>query len=177
MTDWLSPDAWWHVTAPVTGGSANRSAELLNHIVDQFEVETHQRYTPRGGTTFCNVFVNDVTRALACEVAQMEHRAASIVELDANAQIDWLAGPRGIANGWTECTQRHAREAADNGLPVVVTWKNPGGIGHVAVGVPAPEDALPDGYLWIAQAGARNFRCGPVAAGFGLRPVKYFTHE
>ena len=174
---WLPDDAWWNVTAPLTGGTTNRSASLLNRIVDQFDVEHTLRYVPRGGTTFCNVFLNDVTRALACEINHLEIGAGGPKELDANKMIEWVTGPTGRRHGWTECRDAAAaRSAADRGFPTVVTWYNPKGIGHVAMAVPAPLDAPSDGRVYIAQAGASNFRCGLVSRGFGSLPVRYFTH-
>jgi len=179
--NWLSPDPCWHVTAPVTSGAALRSRQLLDRIIDQFDVETHARYQRNAkGDTMCNTFVNDVTRALAAEVAQRELKmvegAPRIVELDANAMIDWLAGYHGQRNGWVSCDEHSARAAADAGYPVVVAWSNPGGIGHVAVGTPAPVGMPDDGHLWIAAAGAHNFRRCLVAQSFGAAQVRYFTH-
>lgn len=176
---WLSDEAWWHVVAPLTSGSALRSAALLNKIVDQFNVDTAVRYqrSPGPGGTKCNIFLNDVTRALGCEIAQMEHRAATIIELNANDQIDWLTSWRGANTGWREVGAIDARTRADLGYPTAVVWKNPGGIGHVALAVPAPAGAIVDANVWIAQAGGRNFRLMQVQSGFGANKVRYFTHD
>jgi len=174
-TDWLPKDAWWNVTAPLTSATGTRTPELLNKIIDQFEVELHPSYKRTPQTTFCNVFCNDVTRALGCEVNHLEIGAGGPRELDANKMIEWLIGATGARHGWTECTESTARMAADKGYPVVVLWYNPTGIGHVAVGTPAPAASV-EGKLYIAQAGAANFRCGLVAKGFGSLRVRFFTH-
>jgi hypothetical protein len=175
LAEWCPPEAWWHVTAPLTCGSNLRGAALLNRIIDQFEVEANPRYRA-GKTTYCNVWTNDLTRALGCEVAQTEQSSRGLIELDANAMVAWLAGPRGRAHGWTECKQSTARMACDVGYPVVATWLNIGGIGHIAPGAPAPDGAVDDGRLWLANVGANNFRLGPLAKAFGVRPCRFFTH-
>ena len=50
---------------------------------------------------------------------------------------------------------------ANTGRPVVASWRNPGGIGHIAMVRPSA------GEMQIAQAGARNFNEGGLRRGFG----------
>ncbi|MFZ2875845.1 MAG: hypothetical protein WAZ94_15320 [Phycisphaerales bacterium] len=175
--NWMPDDAWWSLTPPITGGSTNRSSQLLEQILDQFDVETSKRYRRAPEGTKCNIFVWDATRALACEVPQRELTSRGLVQQNANAMCDWLLGNMGRQHAWNEVAEHVARSRADSGFPVVVTQKNPGGIGHIAMGTRAPEGAEP-GKLWIAQAGGKNFRRGRVLEGFlATIPVRFFTHN
>jgi hypothetical protein len=55
---------------------------------------------------------------------------------------------------------------------VLAAWQNPDGHGHIAVVVPAG----PGEGVQVAQAGAVCFGRGPLARGFGERPVRFFIH-
>lgn len=180
--DWLPKDAWWSCTALITGGSTNRSPELLDRIIDQFDL-AHERYQPKAEGTKCNILVWDVTRALACEIPQRELVNNQLIQLNANAMYNWLNGPRAREHRWTEVAEQVARARADAGFPVVVAQYNPGGPGHMAVGRPAPHapggpPAPEDGKLWIAQAGGKNLRYARVADTFLPQfPKRFFFHE
>lgn len=92
----------------------------------------------------------------------------------ANEQGAWLASPDGWHAGWLEVHAVGAKAAADRGERVAAVWVNTHGPhGHIARLVPNPtgED------INIAQAGSTNFARGPLAAGFGSRPVRFFTHK
>ena len=55
----------------------------------------------------------------------------------------------------------------------MAAWKNPsGGSGHVAVA--RPESAV--GAIVTAQAGAVNYKSGPISRGFGRLPYKLFCN-
>lgn len=175
--DWLPKDAWWACTALITGGSTNRSAALLDRIIDQFDL-AHERYQPKPEGTKCNILVWDVTRALACEVPQRELINNQLTQLNANGMYNWLNGPRARTQRWNEVTEQVARARADAGFPVVVAQYNPGGPGHMAVGRPAPKDQPQDGKLWIAQAGGKNLRYARVTDTFLPQfPKRFFFHE
>src|SRR5438067_1564270 len=65
------PQPWKPTSPPLTNGSDNRSAANYAAVVKQFDVANNGRYTPNQqgkGETYCNIFLWDVTRALACEV-------------------------------------------------------------------------------------------------------------
>lgn len=113
--------------------------------------------------TFCNKFVADVTALLDCPVPQ----------LLANDQIHWLEG-LGASGGWRQVFPTSAFALANKGAPVVATYLNPGGHGHIAIVVPTPENEVG---IYVAQAGSTNFACGPVGDGFGRLPVRYFAHH
>lgn len=155
------------VDAPLRGRASERSPELLQRIVDQFEVETTERYRRRDVTgdgkseSFCNIFVSDVTRALSCEIPKQL----------ANAMTDWLDN-FGRQYGWFRVDRDLAWYLSKTGVPIVAGWKNPaGGHGHVALLVPPP-----DGALWCAQAGSKNFSRGRLVDGFGSAPARFWAH-
>ena len=178
MSSWLPKDAWWMCVAPITGGSTNRSPELLERIIDQFNVETEPRYQRTAEGTKCNIFACDVTRALACEVPQRELINNQLVQQNANAMVEWFRGVRAIEQGWSEITMQVARARADAGFPVIACQRNPTGPGHIVVGRPAPATAAEDGVLWIAQAGGKNSKLMRVIEAFlpGI-PVRYYFHN
>lgn len=159
----------WRPTAPrSTNGSDNRSAIRYRAVIDQFDVESNKRYAADpNGATKCNIFAWDVTRAMAAEIPHWRFKD----ELNANAIFDWLSG-EGTDYGWHWCTDSIARQRALEGFPTVVAWKNPVGVGHIAVVIPSKEPGVR-----IAQAGGANFADRSVVAGFGSRIVRYFTHD
>jgi hypothetical protein len=100
------------------------------------------------------------------------------IELDANGVIQWLQ-TRGESLGWKRVDPERAQDLANQGYPVVATWLNPGGIGHIAVVRPG-QYSLNQGPI-IAQAGETNFNHGTVDLGFQSLPanqeVVYYYHE
>jgi hypothetical protein len=63
---------------------------------------------------------------------------------------------------------------ANAGHPATVVWKNPGGIGHVAM--VRPGELTSNGPA-IAQAGSTNTNSTHVRNTFGNRPVEYWVHD
>ncbi len=177
---WLDRPPWMPVDAPVRSTPAARSPARLLEVVAQFDVETTPRYrpvsTPRGSTTWCNIFVWDATRALGAEIPHCVDEAGRPVpvgqgrELTANRTLRWLEA-HGAADGWREADAAGAVEAARAGSPAVAIWHNPFGPGHVALVVPCEDDGV-----HIAQAGAACFSRRPLAHGFGDRPARFFVH-
>ncbi len=165
-------DRWNPVHAAITSCPHCRSAEQYLAVVRQFDVEMNPRYRPARdaagevAATYCNIFAWDVTRAMGCEIPHwwIGH------ELNANGLCDWL-GRTGIRFGWAQVDDAGAVAAAKLGQAVVATWRNPGGIGHIAVVIPTDSPGVR-----IAQAGASCLFDAPVASGFGKRPVTYYAH-
>jgi len=63
------PNVPWMPTCPVIKGSLSaRRPEDYLAIIDQFAVHTRERYRPREGKTYCNIFVWDVCSALGSEI-------------------------------------------------------------------------------------------------------------
>lgn len=160
--------AWEPTEAPQKSDASNRSAQTYNSVIDQFDVENNPRYAPRDGNTYCNIFLWDVTRAMGAEIPHYWKGR----ELDANATADWLR-ENGREYGWSPIGEREAQAAANQGKPVVVAWKNAGGIGHV--GVVRPGEANGNGPA-LAQAGARNLNHAHVRDTFGQADVAYYVH-
>ena len=86
---------------------------------------------------------------------------------------DWLR--RGFG-AWHACEPWQAQLAADSGRPVVAVFDPPErDHGHIALLVPA--EGRPG--IWIAQAGARNYRRAPLLAGFGVHAEQthFWSHQ
>ncbi len=146
-----------------------RSAALLTAAVEGLHVETNPLYRAgrlAAGTTWCNLFVSDLTALLGCPIPFRP----------ANQQLQYLESFDAARAGWLELSglariaQAIARAA--QGMPVVPAWSNPKGHGHIAMARPGPA-----GRLFIAQAGLRNFSSEPITNGFGVLPYRLFTHQ
>lgn len=158
--NWGNIPPWLPVDLP------DSRKQTLHDIITALDVEKALRYAPRGDT-YCNIFVWDVSRAAGCEIPHWydlqtgQYREVGHgIEMHANRMVDWLKG------NWAEMVRDAAFDAAAAGYLVVCGWRNPGGIGHVAV-------LLPEGT--IAQAGASNFVGKPINHGFGKYPVRFFA--
>ena len=172
--------AWLPVDAPRTNQMGNRSAAEYNAVLDQFGVANNPRYARRNGNTYCNIFVWDATRAMGAEIphwVDQQGRPAEVGargawEMDANDTHRWLEN-QGRSQGWRKVSAAEAQRMATTGRPVVASWRNPGGIGHIAMVRPG------EGQMQIAQAGARNFNQGSLSRGFGnaARATEFFVHD
>lgn len=158
-----------HVLLHAHDEDTPRTAEGYAEALDQFDVGRHRRYQPRGGRTFCNIYVWDATRALGAEIphwvdiatmepAQMGANGAG--ETQANALILMLRARRW---GWRPAGGGvAAQDAANAGTPTLVGWHNLRGIGHVAMLRPRTS-----GPQCVAQAGKVCGDAVPLAAAFG----------
>lgn len=172
---WLMQPPWLPVDAPLKGDEDDRSAHLLVDVARQFEVETAPRYAPMGQRTWCKTYLWDVLTALGCcDVAAhwvdragtpMRPGAPGAMETRANDVVMRLGRQ---LYGWRQADEAAAYAHADAGRPAVAGWYNRAGPGHVALVLPGRV---------IAQAGSTNFLGRPVAAGFGAKPVSFFTHD
>lgn len=166
--------------AKVTNTQDKRSPATLARVVEQFHVADNPRYQREGKTTFCNIFVWDVTTALGAPIphwvdaqsnAPADAYAPGARELNCNAWATWLPG-YGARVGWAGVRADDARSAANRGEPCIALWRNPtGGPGHVAVVLPSPGRDLR-----IAQAGLRCFEDEPLSHGFGsVYPITFWA--
>jgi hypothetical protein len=179
LPEWQALEPWVKCTSPTTNGSTHRTRAELERVVAAHHLDSSPRYQPRDVTadskreTFCNYAVSDITRALGCEIPTLVmERAGRCIHLRVPQQLLWLVRD-GRWHGWVECDAQAAIARAQLGYPTVALWVS-GSEGHIAVVVPYRG---PEPELTIAQAGARCFSYGPLAAGFGNRaPVRYFTH-
>lgn len=144
---------------PLRSQPGARSPALYNQVLDQFAVHRNPRYAHRNGATFCNIFVWDVTRAMSCEIPHWVTPAGDPAaagkgnELNANDLNAWLH-QHGVRFGWQRRPLADAVAAANQGCPVVASWANRAGIGHIAM--VRPGLASPTEGPWLAQAGAVN---------------------
>ena len=189
----LAPLNCWVPTNPsIRGDTSFRSAEMLNQIIGQFDVESTARYTPHkyGSDTYCNIFVWDVTSALGCEIPHWVDGETGAprqfpdikgaVELGANATYGWL-GNHGEEYGWHEVSAEEAQMYANKGFPAVTTWKNPGGgAGHVQIVRPSEDGAYDASRgVAVAQAGGHNYEytyTGSIYSSNSLPQVRYYVH-
>lgn len=116
--------------------------------------------------TCCNFAVK--AAADKCGVPMITGRARDMLsDIDRAA---WRGGP------WYAVTEQVARLAANAGLFVVAGWVNPNATvpSHIALCRPTPAVAT---RIHIGQAGRTNFNDGPVTAGFGDLPVKFWIYS
>ena len=172
---WLTPDIARAVNAPVTNLPGSRSPMALNEVLDQFAVETAERFRKRDydgdgkAETFCNIYVSDVTRALFAEIPhQWEGKW-----MDVRAMAEWIR--RGFGK-WKRSDGWQAQFAADAGFPAIALHDPAARThGHIAMLTPSEGAA---GVL-ISQAGVFNYRRATLEKGFGkaARFTEFYTHE
>lgn len=173
----------------LTNAPGQRSAQALNAVLDQFQVESNVRYQRTQSATYCNIFVWDCTRALGCEIphwllssAPASSSTPGAYEINTNATYNWL-NAYGSRYGWRQVSAYEAQRRANAGYPAIAIWKNPTGqSGHIAM--VRPEGG---GYAYsaergavIAQAGAANYNRATVSLGFGrsrMPDMAYWTHD
>ncbi|MGQ9896466.1 MAG: peptidoglycan-binding protein, partial [Acidobacteriota bacterium] len=177
------------IDAPLKGDPNHRTAETYNNVINQFAVAHNPRYAIRDSSgdgikdTFCNIFVWDVTRAMGAEIPHWVDRRtgqpttvynySQSRELDANATMDWLR-QHGAQHGWRQVSAEEAQRLANEGHPTMVGWKNPNGIGHVAIVRPGNINERGPA---IAQAGLTNVNYAHVRDTFGRAPVEYWVND
>lgn len=155
-------------TPSVVSTTGNRSAELYNEVIDQFNVETNPRYeVNKNGEndTYCNIFMWDVTSAMGAEIPHYVDPETlepmyypdveGAQEMNANAIYNWL-GEVGEEYGWYQVTAEQAQNLANEGHPAVTARYNSGGHGHVQVVCPSEDGTYDAGRgVAVAQAGLR----------------------
>jgi hypothetical protein len=184
------PTQFWKPTTPaITNSADNRSPEHLRAVIDQFNVETAERYRPyRDGYTYCNIFVWDVTSALGAEIPHyVDSNTGELrtypdtdatTALGATATERWLDS-HGADYGWTEASPEQAQAFANAGKPAVTTA---GSLGHVQVVCPS-EDGGYDSVrgVTIAQAGSEVYNYTYISNIYGAATlnsrIRYWVHE
>lgn len=165
-----------------TSRPGERGREQLEAVLAQFKVETNKRYLPRQGATFCNIYARDVCKAMNCTLPYGRL---------ANQIYDWLPSKAGKAAGWVAVTPDEAQRLANEGRPVVVSYKNPGKIkvkgkdgkvterpahGHIAMVRPSDQPGGP----WLSHAGSRNSNHVPVNKVFSaarMKTIRYYANK
>lgn len=197
---WVKLDAAYPIQAPHEIRPTDWNREWYDYVLNQFDVVNQERYEPgRRGSTYCNIFVWDATRAMGVELPHWVDKVSGkpvdaneirryyaahgypggdddpYRELDANATTRWLRN-EGQSYSWKKVTAQEAQEAANQGVPSVVAWENKGGIGHIAMVRPGTFD--PNKGPTIAQAGATNYRSATVYDGFRrVDGLEYYIYD
>jgi len=199
--NWKTPDGWesgrvhlptehWRPTTPaVTSSEEDRSPELYRAVIDQFSVETAERYRPfRNGSTYCNIFMWDVTVAMGAEIPHYTDPATGEAlyypdvrgarSMGAIATCEWLQ-KHGEDYGWRETDAETAQMHANEGKPAVTSA---GSLGHVQVICPSADGGFdPIRGVTVAQAGSivTNYRhiSGIYSANALANNVRYWIHD
>lgn len=172
----------------IVNNMGNRSAAAYNRVVQQFNVETSGRYTPyKNGSTYCNIYVWDVTTAMGAEIPHRTDKNGDIADsgdknityMTANRMYDWLGG-KGKEYGWKEVSAQEAQRYANMGCPAVTAWKNPKGHGHIQMVVPSKDGSYNEKKgVAISQAGSKVIDYGYITDVYSskrLKDIKYFVH-
>jgi hypothetical protein len=183
----------------VTSDEAHRSAKDYDAVLAQFKVGENPRYQKnRQGKneTYCNIFVEDATKAMGCQIpTAYDDKTGKPCSFDkqtgtfkggyqhnANGCVDWLH-KFGPGNGWKKVSAEQAQTMADQGHPAVAAWKNTGpGAGHLAMIHPSDGESFdPAKGPRISQAGGSNFEKGYLKDGFkgvaDKTEIEYWVHE
>ena len=183
----LPTDFWRPVIPAITSSEENRNPELYRSVISQFRVETAERYRPfRNGSTYCNIFMWDVTCAMGAEIPHYTDyetgrprfypdvsgaKAMTAVEIDG-----WLK-TYGDAYGWRQVDAETAQRYANEGKPAVTTG---GSLDHVQVVCPSKNGEYdPVKGVTIAQAGSKVTSYAYISSIYGnsLDKISYFVHE
>ena len=95
-------------------------------MINQFAAGNNPRYAHQNGSTYCNIFAWDVTRAMGAEIPHWVDASGNPTvlkgnELNANAVNEWLH-QHGARFGWRKTTLSDAVDQANQGCPVVASW-------------------------------------------------------
>lgn len=143
-----------------------RSSSKYSSVIDNFNVDgKHSKYQPKNGTTYCNIFAQDVMRAMGVDFPTGT----------ANKIADSLYG-----NGfspWYSVDFKDAQKRANEGHPTVAI-KKASGHGHVAVVRPKGSSVTNRKYVQIAQAGTTCYNSTTLNYAWNkadLPSVKFYT--
>ena len=183
------PVEQWKSTVPaLTSNQHFRSPQLYRNVIDQFQVETAERYKPfRNGNTYCNIFVRDVTSAIGAEIPLYTDPMTGdpryypdikgATAMGATAMEQWLS-TCGSEYGWHEVDARTAQMHANQGRPAVTSA---GSLGHVQIICPSRDGGFdPIRGVAIAQAGRIVTSYTHISSIYGSSAlnskVKYWIH-
>src|SRR5476649_729083 len=89
---------------------AEANREKIDKVFDKYT----EKYAPKDGKTYCNVFAALTTEELGSKIPQKL----------ANLQQEWLL-KEGKDEGWKEVTAEEAQKLANEGRIALASWKNP----------------------------------------------------
>ena len=184
----LPVEAWRPAIPAVTSNMDNRSPGLYRAVINQFNVESAERYRPgRNDSTYCNIFVWDVTRAMGAELPLYTDPATGepryypdtkgARSMGAIAMDDWLH-KHGQDYGWREVDAETAQRHANEGRPAITSA---GSLGHVQIVCPSKDgefDIIRG--ATIAQAGRIVANYTNISSIYGTasqKNVKYWIHD
>lgn len=183
--------AWKEATAGLTSVPGRRNASLYAAVMNQFNVENHQRYAINkmgNNDTYCNIYAWDVTKAMGAEIPHYvdsnnqptTSSAKGARAVNANGMNNWLNSSAGKANGWRKVSAQEAQMLANQGYPAVASWKNPSGHGHISMVAPSKDGRYDSSRgVAISQAGADLIQYGYISQVYkksALKNVEYFVH-
>jgi hypothetical protein len=185
----ILPVEQWKPTTPViTSNAYSRSPELYRAVINQFQVETAERYKPfRNGNTYCNIYVWDVTRAMGAEIPHYTDPQTGqpryypdtkgAKSMGAIATDKWLE-KHGSEYGWHEADAETAQRYANEGRPAVTSA---GSKGHVQIVCPSEDGGFdPVRGATIAQAGRIVTNYMHISGIYGTasqKNVRYWVHD
>ena len=181
-------EAWRPTTPAITSNETNRSPERYRAVIDQFNVETAERYRPgRNDSTYCNIFLWDVTKAMGAEIPHYtdpetgEPRyypdTKGAKSMGAIATDAWLE-KHGREYGWYEADAETAQRYANEGKPAVTSA---GSLGHVQIVCPSEDGGFDTARgVTIAQAGRIVTNYSYISGTYsttGQKNVRYWIHD
>ena len=184
----LPLEVWKPASPAITSREGARDPALYRSVIDQFNVETAERYKPfRDGYTYCNIFMWDVTRAMGAEIPHYTNpetgepmyypdiKGAS--QMGAIATDEWLK-KYGPEYGWRQVDAETAQRYANEGKPAVTAA---GSLGHVQIVCPSQDGEFdPIRGVTIAQAGRIVTSYSHLSSTYstnGQQSVSYFVHD
>lgn len=184
----LPQEVWRPATPAVTSDTDSRSPALYNAVISQFRVETAERYKPfREGSTYCNIFLWDVTSAMGAEIphytdpetgAPVDYPdVKGAKQMGAIAIDEWLK-TYGPEYGWRQVDAETAQRYANEGRPAVTSA---GSLGHVQIVCPSRDGGYdPVRGVTVAQAGRIVTNYTYLSSTYstnGQQSVSYFVHD
>jgi hypothetical protein len=117
-----------------------RSAAIYDAAIDALKVETNPAYQPSGGTTYCNVFAQDVMKSSTLN--------ASLPTGNCSSMLSSLTGNN--FKPWYSVDYKEAQNRANSGYPTIGITSD-----HIVVVRPNGGTAITElKQVTIAQAGA-----------------------
>lgn len=145
-----------------------RSASTYSAAIDALKVETNSKYQPSAGTTYCNIFVQDVMKSSSMNTSFPSGSANDIAGALSNS-----------TQGWYSVTFSVAQTRANSGYPTVGVLKATGH-GHIVVVRPKGSAITALKEVQVAQAGTKNYNSTTINWSWtasDLPNVKFYTHD
>jgi hypothetical protein len=131
--------------------ATNRNVNDYLKTLQLFNVDESLRYRRASDTTFCNIYVSDVTSALGVYIPRWKNGE----KMTATTTLEWLEEPLAQDLGWQSTSALKAQEMANQGIPTIAITR--GHIAMVAPGTGQTNEQSGVFYPSSAQAGRLNF--------------------